>query len=197
MNNKLTKSARMLGLVLGLAAGPAVPSYAYVMNSFDSLTGLTAGTNSSIAIDNTNYYQGTGSVLLSWSGGTGYFDWTLPTVTNFTGETTSLAAYDSSNITRIGFELIDSSGLVAESWYWNVQPSQYNIWTPLTITQGSASGASVYTIGPGDITQIAYARFHDDGHGNNYWDTTPEPGTVLLLGTGLALLSVKQRKMLA
>jgi len=201
MNKKLTKSARMLGLVLGLAAGPALPSYAYVMNSFDTLTNLTPGTNSSIVIDNVNYYEGTGSVLLSWTGGTGSFDWTLPTVTNFTGETITFAAFDPSDITRIGFELVDSGGLVAESWYWNVKPSQYNTWTPLAVTQGSVSGASGYTIGAGDISQIAYGRWIDytDSFGlrHNRWDATPEPGTALLLGTGLALLAGARRKMLA
>ena len=193
MYNKLTKSARMLGLVLGLSAGPAVPSYAYVI-SFDTLTNLTPAPGSSIAFDNANPYQGKDSILLNWSGGTGYFDYALPSVTNFSGETISFAAYDSSSITQIAFELLDSSKNVAAGWYWNVQPSQYNIWTPLTVTQGSASGATLYTTGTGDITQIKYLRMTDTGTGPNGW-ATPEPGTVLLLGTGLALLSVKRRTM--
>jgi hypothetical protein len=204
MNNKLTKSARMIALALGLTAGPAVPSYAYVMNTFDSLTNLTAGPNTSIAIDNVNYIEGTGSVKMSWDANVnsrGYFDWTLPGVTNFTGESTSFAAYTPSYITDVSIEWYDSSGRLVEGWYWT--PSLSNQWNPFTAIQGNASGATGHIIGSGDITQIASIRFDEisvlkDGTVSyNNWDPVPEPNTILLLGSGLALLAGARKKMLA
>lgn len=202
MNKKLTKRARMLGLVLSLIAGPAIPSHAYVMNSFDSLTNLTAGPNSSIAIDNVNFIEGTGSVKMTWDASVnprGYFDWNLPVTTNFTGESTSFAAYTPPYITGISFELIDSSGQLVESWTWTSSLS--NQWNQFTAIQGNSSGATSYIVGPGDITQISWIRFDEvSSNGTisyNNWEPVPEPNTVLLIGTGLVFLAGLQRKKLS
>lgn len=201
MHKKLSKSIRAFSLALSIIAGSNAPSYAYVMNSFDSLANLTPGPNTSIAIDNVNYYEGTGSVQMSWNADinkTGSFSWTLPSTVDMTGEKISFMAYAPSDITQIGFELIDSSGNVAETWSWNVAPALYDTWSPFTVTQGSLSGATSYTVGTGNINQIAYGRWIEttnaDGTRTNHWDTTPEPNTVLLIGTGLVFIAGLQRK---
>jgi hypothetical protein len=204
MHKKISKSMRAFSVAMSIIAGSSAPSYAYVMNSFDSLTNLTAGPNTSIAIDNVNYIEGTGSVKMSWDASvnpTGYFDWNLPTATNLTGDKTSFAAYTPSFITEVSIEWIDSSGQVAEGWYWNITPYLSDQWNPFTATQGDTSGAAIHIVGPGDITQVTLIRFDEvSSNGTisyNNWEPVPEPNTVLLLGTGLALFARARKKILA
>jgi len=191
-----------------LAFGLVVSANAYTYtNSFDSLDGLTAGTGTTIEIDNGTYMEGTGSVKMSWDSGAtsatsgrGYFDWALPKDPDLTDAVIKFNVLAPAFITTVSLELIDAAGEVAEAWYWDMAAFADDVFLEFTVVQGNASGADTYILGTGDITNIVAIRFDEvdvvyDGRVYNYWDyltitssTIPEPATILMLTLGGLLL---------
>jgi hypothetical protein len=213
MYSKLIKNVCTLILSVMFLTGSANSAYAIsytLTNSFDNLNNLVPGPTSFITLDNGIYQEGSGSVKMTWNGDVndrGYFDWVLPGTPDFTNTKITFDAYPPPFISEISLELIDANGNIAQGWLWNVQPGMTNQFNTLTVVTGAQSGASSYSVGNGDITQIARLRFDErsinGGLSYNYWDSAsvqpvPEPTTMVLLGTGLAgLIGSRRKKNLA
>lgn len=206
MFNTRIRCFRTLILVVLLSAASAICANAaplYLTNSFDTLNNLIPASNTNLSIDNINYVEGSGSLRMTWNAtanDTGYFDWNLPGVFDFTNSQIQFSAYPPIDITEIGFQLIDINNEVVESWRWSVLPPWYNRFNTFSVLEDNPSGATFYADGLGDITRIVRARWIEKTNSNgirfNEWDNaviTPEPGTSGLLGIGLCGLFWKKR----
>lgn len=173
-----------------------------LINECDSLADFVAGADTSISLV-MDTETGNSRIRMDWEvtadNDRGYFDWLLPEDPDFTGLGVQFDVMPPSFITEISCELIDTSGKVAEGWYWNVQQSWKGRMNTLTVMVGNQSGATSHTTGPGDITSVVKIRFDERGSTfgwtYNEWDmlmVTPEPATLFLLGVG-ALWVRKQK----